>query len=323
MKILLPKYISCLTIIFCCPILIQAQTALPIAEELSGKVRPYLDLEKKLGSNVFPGKRIFAKTAETNEAIVYRRVESNIPDLLVTYTFTTKDSLLKGIDYEWNPIYFDSIPKDMQPAMQKRMIKKYQELMLPIFRRLGTRDELGNVDDLSYLNSAWGVGQRDKWIYKDTTDIFLTSRFRNQYILPEGDTLRPVNLIRLSLKRIQKLPTITVEELEIPIKQFAGFLKKLKANDLEGSKIFLGSNMAKGIKQPDFDRLNTFIKSEALKGYSGRMECLDGIPYLVVKYVDVEEQPSDFPKILCRVSYNKDNKIVDIVPFVYKTDQRR
>ena len=89
-----------------------AQKSLNIATELNGKVGPYLELEKQLGSTLFLRKPDKDHKPGLAKPIIYRRAEAKIPDLLVTYTFAEKDSVLKGIDYEWNPVYFDSIPRE-------------------------------------------------------------------------------------------------------------------------------------------------------------------------------------------------------------------
>jgi len=299
----------------------QAKPPRPISTELDGKVAPYLVMEQKMGSTNFPGKISLRKTTGKVQSLAFKRKENGIPDLLVTYTFTEKDSVLKGIDYEWNPIYADSARKDMPKQIQKRMVKKYQELMLMFFSKLGKRDEIGDLRDLSHLDDLWGISQRNKWVYNDTTDIYLVSRFVNWHILPEGDTVRPTNMIRLSLKRIPKLPPLTLAEMEIPRKRFADFMTSLRSNDLEAARLFFGGGLTKGVDQKSFDRLRAFFKPGALTASSGRIEAIDGEINLVINYI-YEDDIKDI-KEMFRVIYDNDYKILEIIPMLSRFPQQK
>ena len=308
-------------VIFSCLSVLAQKKSLNIATELNGKVGPYLEQEKQLGSTLFLGKADKEHKPGLAKPITYRRAQAKIPDLLVTYTFAEKDSVLKGIDYEWNPLYFDSLRRDMPLKDKKIMIKKYDELMLTFFKKLGTRDELGWLGDLSILSATGGISQRDKWVYQDTTDIYLVARFINKTVSPDGDTVRPLNLIRLSLKRIPKIPPLTLNELEIPRQRFASFIAKVREEDIEGAKAFLSKKLAATFTKTAFARFKANLKPETLVTTSGRIEAIDGNVLLVVNYVYDNE--TQFPNTIYRVVYDADHRINEVIPLVWKITKKR
>jgi len=73
-------------------------SAQEISTEIHGrKMKEFISLEKKLGSHLYRGVRDLIIPGGMATPLLYRRAESGIPDLLVTYTFSIKDSLVNNI----------------------------------------------------------------------------------------------------------------------------------------------------------------------------------------------------------------------------------
>lgn len=78
-----------------------------ITEIQAKKVSYFIDIENKLKSELFDTNQTYMSMDDSAQPIIYRRKEKNIPDLLVHYSFSKKDSIMNNVLYEWDTSNFE------------------------------------------------------------------------------------------------------------------------------------------------------------------------------------------------------------------------
>jgi len=285
-----------------------------IATEIEGKTaKQFFILEKRLGNKTFIGAYDIVVPMGMATPVVFRRKETSIPDMLVTYTFNEKDSLIQKIEYEIDMINFDREAKGIPKEMQKAMIKKYNELLAYLSKKLGKSEQEGDLSDLAKLDQPKGLRRSDSWAPNDTTNIDLYSIFSNRNEETGNIKTRATNRIRLSISKNQKPASeLSKKNIELARETFNQFILKLKAGDMEGSKATLNPQIRSALTEAIFNQLKTSIKPEDFKIYTRGMRELNGIRYLVIEYAYVSSP--ELPKEIIRVVYDKENLILGIQP---------
>ncbi|WP_442587445.1 hypothetical protein ACSBL2_15480 [Pedobacter sp. AW31-3R] len=284
------------------------------------KVKPYLDDEKEMGSKPYLGEGDIIIPGGMAMPLTYRRSENGIPDLLVTYTFSIKDSLLNSIEYEWDMNNFGPKYKPQSLKIQQAFIKKYLSLAEQLTMKVGKSKQKGDLNDLSKINGIDGLTRTDEWEPNDTTNIYMYSVFSNYQATAANAKSLPANRIRLSITKTEKpSPELSDEAISAAMKSYNQFISKLRAGNQEGAKAFLSSQIRNLLTEPAFNNLRAAIKPGDFKVFSQTLESIAGTNYLVIQfcYASAPEQPNDMVKVV----FDKEHFIIGIQPLVRKKEQ--
>lgn len=284
------------------------------------KMKSYIDYEIKLGSKRYQGQGDIIIPGGMAMPITYRRTEKGIPDLLVTYTFSIKDSLIDRIEYEWDMINFESGSKTQPLMVQKAFIKKYLSLVEQLNTKVGKSKQKGDLSDLSKIDVGGGLTRADVWDPNDTTHINMYSVFSN-FHEEVGNLKRiPTNRIRLGISKTKKpAPELSDAAIAAAMKSYDQFINNLRAGDQEGAKAHLSVQIRNQLSETAFNNLKTAIKPGDFKIYSQNLESITGINYLVIQYIYANE--SEQPKEGVKVVFDKEHFIIGIQPLVWKARQ--
>lgn len=122
--------------------------------------------EEDMKSKVFTADDNLA-IAEGMASIMYRRTESDVPDLIVHYTFDKKDSLVREVMFEWDVRNFekqDNNPKSMDVV--QAFIAKYNRMLKSLQIRYGKGVSKGDLTDLGKIRQYGGLQRSDTWTVK-------------------------------------------------------------------------------------------------------------------------------------------------------------
>lgn len=284
------------------------------------KMKYFLDYEMKLGSKLFQGQGDIIIGGGMAMPVTYRRAEKGIPDLLVTYIFSIKDSLIDRIDYEWDMINFEPSQKTQSLVVQKAFIKKYLSLVEQLNIKVGKSEQKGDLSDLSKIDVRGGLTRGDKWKPNDTTYINMYSVFSNYQEAVGNMTRIPTNRIRLSISKTKKpAPELSDEAIMAAMKSYEQFIIKLRAGDMEGAKTLLSMQIRNQLSESVFNNLKVAIKAGDFEIYSQNLESIAGSNYLVIQYgyAGVSAKSKEGVKVV----FDKEHFIIGIQPVVWKAMQ--
>lgn len=267
------------------------------------KADSFIALEKKLNSKPYLGQKDIIIPQHMAEPLLYRRAEKNIPDLVVTYTFTQKDSLVNSIEYEWDMLNFERERKPQPLKVQQAFIKKYLLLADFYTKKYGKSDQNGELTDLSKLDQPHGLNRKDQWKPNDSTEVWLHCTFSNIREKQGNATIEPTNRIRLSINKVKKnnTPKLNEKDLTAAKLTFDQFILKLRAGDLEGGKAFLSPTIRNQVNETVFNQIKAAIKPEAFKIFNQGFQIIpDGNTYLTIQYtyIGASNPPSEIVKVL-------------------------
>ncbi len=281
------------------------------------KMKTFIDLEKKLGGKLYQPDADVVIPIEMDLPLTYRRTEKVIPDLLVTYTFGKQDSLMHSIEYEWDMINFDPKQQIQSLDVQKAFIKKYLSLAAQLDQKLGKSEQKGDLNDLTKIDLKGGLTRSDSWTPNDTTYIRLYAVFSNYQEEKGNVKIRATNRIRLGISKIKKpAPELSDKAVMASKQTFEQFIIKLREGDLEGSKVYLSSQIKSQLTEAAFNQLKSFIKPEGFKIYQKNLQPIEGINYLAIQFV--HENAPEQPNEALMVVFNKEGLIVGVRPLVRK-----
>ena len=199
------KSIFCLLIIFS---IFQSETALSqeLQFDLSGKkMSDYANLEKKLKGKVYEPDGDIIIPSGMAMPIKYRRQQKGIPDLIVTYTFTEKDSLMYQIEYDWDPRNFvqgDAAPQTI--AFDQLLIKKYNELLASLTANFGASKSKGELTDLAKIETDNGLSRSDTFTTKNLETIDMSIIMSNHYKFNGTGKGLPLHFLRIYVNQKRK-----------------------------------------------------------------------------------------------------------------------
>lgn len=105
--------------------------------------------------------------------IMYRRMQKDMPDLIVNYVFTEKDSIMHTVEYEWDLRNYSG-QVDIKPLeFQKDFVKKYNELLRLLTARYGLSESKGELADFLKVGDSKELSKSDRWSTKENTDLHL------------------------------------------------------------------------------------------------------------------------------------------------------
>ena len=290
-----------------------------IQTEIQGKkIGYFIDIEKKLKSELFDTNQTYMSLDDSAQPIIFKRKEKNIPDLLVEYKFSKKDSIINDILYEWDVYNFDKSDNNIKSEkFNKSLVEKYNELLKILSSKYGKSETEGNLNDLSKANDSEGLNRKDIWKPNENLEIVMYTAISNYYKKEGYVTVNPTHRIRLYITNIKKKeePKLDEKTISLANDNFENFIKKMKENNFASAKLFLSDLIVKNVTESQLSELSKNINfdSKLVKYYTGFQIQMTGQNYLMIQY-KYENEQSEIPKSIIKAIFDEENKIIGIQP---------
>jgi len=170
-----------------------------IHPELIGKkMSAAIKLEQKMKAKVYTSDEDIIVPGGMAVPIRYIRPEKNIPDLIIEYTFSEKDSIIRRIAYEWDVRNFEKTDHNVKPlTFDKALIFKYNSLYNFLTERYGAGMAKGDLSALAKIEEPDGLNRSDTWMISGQLDVSLYTALSNYYKQEGALTHIPTHRIRL------------------------------------------------------------------------------------------------------------------------------
>lgn len=284
----------------------------------------YLQIEKKLKSERIPNTSNHISLNGDAQPIEYKRIEKDIPDLMVYYFFKEKDSTMSYVRYEWDVYNFDQKENNKKPKkFQKALIEKYNTLEKMITELYGKATIEGSLSDLNQVDKKGGLKKGNTWKPNDSTEIKMYTAISNFYEKQGMVTRNPTHRIRLyvkNTKKEQKSNTELDEKTLTTLKIIANeFLQVLGKKNISKSKEYLSDKIRETVTDEQITSLieNLNFERETELIYSGIQLGLDGSVFTMLQY-KYKDDCSTPPNELIKIIFDNKNKIIGIQPIKLK-----
>ena len=271
-------------------------------------------LENKFGGKLFQIDGDIVVPSGMAMPLTYRRIERGIPDLLVTYTFTERDSIISRIEYEWDAINFDKQGAKQSSEIQKSLIKKYMGLENELTIRYGKSVERGSLKDFSQIDLKGGITQSNYWKPNDSLEINIYSVFSN-YQEKKGEVeIRPTNRIRIYINKTN--PRLGDKSVQLAKKNFDLFIENLRAGNFMAAQACFSLQVRNQITEDVLKKIKDSLKPENFKVYTKTIQQANGSEYLMIQfaYASIEGEPNE----IIRVFFDQSKMIIGLQPLARK-----
>lgn len=281
------------------------------------KVSFFVEKEKMLKSELYDSGVTYMSLDGSAQPIIFRRKEKNIPDLLVEYSFSEKDSILNSVLYEWDVSNFEKGDHNVKTTdFNKRIIEKYNSLLGLISKKFGESRTEGSLEDLSKIDVKGGLKRKDTWT-KENIEIEMYTLISNFYQKSGIVTFSPAHRIRLYVRTIKAEESPEVDESRVVASDlnFSKFINALKVDDVKTSKNYLSDFALETISDDQLLALAKQINfTDSLVIYfKGLLLTKMGKEYLTIHY-RYEKDTAEVPLKLIKVYFESNDKIVWIEP---------
>ena len=290
-----------------------------IITEIQGKkVDYFLKVEKKLNSELFNTNQTYLSMDDSAQPIIYKRKEKEIPDLLVQYSFSKKDSIINEVLYEWDVYNFEKNENNVKSEkFNKALIEKYNNLLKTLRNKYGESKVEGSLENLKEIDSNKGLNRKDTWKPNDSLEIVMYTAISNYYKKEGFVTKNPTHRIRLYVKNIKKKiePKLDEKAILISNANFENFISKLKESNFAEAKLSLSAIVMQNVTENQLMELRKMIDfdTKLVQYFKGFQMTLTGENYLMVQY-KYENEQSEAPKSIIKVIFDQNNKILGIQP---------
>lgn len=290
-----------------------------ISTEIHGKKIDYfIKIEKKLKSELFDSGQTYLSMDGSAQPIIYKRKEKNIPDLLVQYSFSKKDSIINEVLYEWDVYNFEKRDNNQKSEKsEKSLIEKYNNLKKTITNKLGQPETKNNYSNLAKYKQKLFFEENSNWRPNDSTEIVMYATVSNYYEKNGAVTINPTHKIRLYIKNIKKKvePKLDEKNVFISNQNFENFILKLKEINFAEAKLFLSEIVLEKVTENQLIELRKMIdfENKLVQHFKGFQASFTGENYLMLQY-KYENEHSEIPKSIVKVIFDNDNKILGIQP---------
>jgi len=283
------------------------------------KVSFFVEKEKMLKSQLYDSGVTHVSLDGSAQPIIFRRKEKNIPDLLVEYSFSKKDSILNSVLYEWDVINFEKGDNNVKTIkFSKAIIEKYNSLLKLISKEFGESKSEGSLEDLSKIDVKGGLKRNDVWT-KDGIEIQMYTAISNFYQKSGIITISPTHRIRLYVRTVKSKEASEVDESRVVASDliFSKFISALKVDDLKTSKDYLSDFVLETISDDQLVALAKQINftDKPVIYFKGHYLTTMGEKYLMIQY-RYENDTAEVPLKLIKVFFDSDDKIIGIQPIV-------
>jgi len=283
------------------------------------KVSFFVEKEKMLKSELYDSGVTHVSLDGSAQPIIFRRKEKNIPDLLVEYYFSKKDSILNSVLYEWDVTNFEKGDNNIKTAeFSKAIIEKYNSLLKLISKEFGESKSEGSLEDLSKIDAKGGLKRNDVWT-KEGIEIEMYTAVSNFYQKSGIVTISPTYRIRLYVKVLKPKEASQIDESRVVASDlnFSKFISALKVDDLKTSKDYLSDFVLETISDDQLVALAKQINftDKLVIYFKGNYLTTMGEKYLMIQY-RYENDTAEVPSKLIKVYFESDDKIIGIQPIV-------
>lgn len=290
-----------------------------ILTEIQGKKIDYfVSFENKLNSELFDTNQTYIAMDDSAQPFIYKRKEKNIPDLLVEYSFSKKDSTINQVLYEWDVYNFEKNDNNVKSEeFNKALIDKYKALLKTLTNKYGKSKVEGNLDDIKEIESIKGLNRKDIWKPNDSLEIEMYTAISN-YFKKEGSVTRnPTHRIRLYVKNIKKKvePKLDEKTVSNSNQNFENFITKLKENNFTEAKLYLSDFVVQIVTENQLLELRKMIdfNNKLILFFKGFQMTMTEQNYLMLQY-KYENDQNEVPKSIIKVIFDDANKILGIQP---------
>ncbi len=290
-----------------------------ILTEIQGKKIDYfVNIEKKLKSELYDTGQSYLSMDDSAQPIIYKRKEKNIPDLLVQYSFSKKDSIINEVLYEWDVYNFEKKDNNQKTGkFEKDLVEKYNSLKKIITNKFGQPATKNNYSNLAQYKQTFFFEENSKWKPNDSTEIEMYTTVSNYYKKEGFVTINPTHRIRLYVKTFKKKiePKLDEKAVFISNQNFENFISKLKENNFAEAKLLLSDVVIQKVTENQLIELQKMIDfdNNLVQFFKGFQMALTGENYLMLQY-KYENEISEIPKSIIKVIFDQKNKILGIQP---------
>jgi hypothetical protein len=290
-----------------------------ISTEIQGKkIGYFVTLENKLHSELFNTGETYMSLDDSAQPIIYKRKEKEIPDLLVQYSFSKKDSIINEVLYEWDVYNFEKNDNNVKSVkFNKALIEKYNYLLKMLTNKYGKSKTKGNLDNIEDIETDEGLNRSDDWKPNDSLEIQMYTVISNYYKKVGFVTTNPTHRIRLYLKNIKKKaePKLDEQAISNSNKNFENFISQLKDQKFASAKLFLSTIVSQIVTDNQLMELAKMIdfNNKLVQYYKGFQLTLTGENYLMLQY-KYENEQSEVPNSIIKVIFDENNKILGVQP---------
>jgi len=290
-----------------------------IITDIQGKKIDYfLKIEENLKSELFDTDQTYLSMDDSAQPIIYKRKEKIIPNLLVQYSFSKKDSIINEVLYEWDTYNFEKQDNNQKTEQfEKSLIEKYNNLKKIITNKFGQPETKNNYSNLAQYKQKLFFEENSTWKPNDSTEIEMYATVSNHYEKKGMVTINPTHRIRLYIKNIKKKiePKLDEKAIFISNQNFESFISKIKENNFAEAKLFLSDVVIQKVNDNQLIELRKMINFEnkLVQYFKGFQKTFTGENYLMLQY-KYENEQSEVPKSIIKVIFDENNKILGIQP---------
>lgn len=290
-----------------------------ISIEIQGKkIGYFVDIEKKMKSELFNTNQTYLSMDDSAQPYIYKRKEREIPDLLVEYSFSKKDSIINQVLYEWDVSNFEKKDNNIKSEkFNKALIKKYEDLLKIITSKYGKSEIEGSLDNLKDIETSRGLKRNDSWKPNDSLTIEMYTAISNYYKKEGFVTVNPTHRIRLYVRNIRKKiePKLNEGSITKSNLNFQSFIANLKDKNFVSAKSSFSDIIKENITENQLLELRELIHfdNNLVVFFKGFQVLMTGENYLMLQY-KYENDESEIPKSIIKVIFDEDNKILGIEP---------
>ena len=282
------------------------------------KLSDFLKIENDLKSERLENNATYVTPNGVAQPILFKRKQTNFPDLIISYFYFQKDSSITHLLYEWD----DKTANGQNPKKTSKeiisFIDKYNELYTQTFKNFGESKSEGDLNDLSKIETG-DFKKTDTWKRNDSTDLELYIILSSRYEKRGNTTINPTYRIRLDIRnktnaqeKFEKPDEIKIKTLDLVVRTF---LKNLQNKDFDKAKLSLSDQILNNVTNDQLETLrqNINFNDELMIFISGVQMGLDGTSYIMLQY-KYKSDNSMPPKELIIVTFDEKNKVAGLQP---------
>jgi hypothetical protein len=290
------------------------------------KIDYFVNIEEKINSELFDSDQNYLSFDDSAQPIIYRRKEKDIPDLLVYYTFSKKDSIVNEILYEWDVYNFEKKDNNVKSEkFSKALIEKYVKTLEYLTRQYGKSKVEREDQDLNKIVSYDKLTREDNWRPNDSLEINMYITISNYYKKEGFSTVNPTHRIRVYVKNIKKNvePELNKKIVALCEQNFETFLMKLNENNFVDAKLLMSDVIKEKVTDDQLISLKKMIDfdDKLIPYFKGFQFTMTGVNYLMIKYKYTNEK-SEVPNLFVNAIFDEENKILGIQPMKMQQMQK-
>ena len=282
------------------------------------RIRDFMIIEQRLESEKLENKSTYILQKGVAQPILFKRKQSNLPDLIVSYFYFEKDSSISSILYEWDDKTVNGQNPNKTPKEINDFINHYTNLFDQVSKKFGDSKSTGNMKDLSKIETG-DFKKTDLWSPNDSTKVELYMILSSRYEKRGNTTINPTYRVRLEIKNQGKTNEPFGKPDENKIKRldsiFRLFLVDIQNKNYDNAKLSLSDLIIKDVTNEQLEMLRKNIKfnDDLIIFMSGVQLGFDGTSYFKFQY-QYKSDTNTPPKELVNVTFDEKNKIAALQP---------